>query len=286
MTSRSLSIMGGDLGAAIHPGDSARSPLVHYIAGLVEDMEMPPEGKAPVLSRDEIALVRGWIDQGADWSTPETTVTMEPYMRWITLDGNASVFRQHWGMTEGTSIGLGQVTLTGQTEAGSRVELDGRYLGGDEDHLTRLYLERPGLGYVETGYESWREFGMDTGGHLDGLESSPFRLAKGPYLDHERLWLSAGLAKPDVPTLDFSYEQLNRQGSLATQQWGGVPVGDFDSRAIHPATKRIDEQVHRISLRAEHEIGETLIEDAMTIEFGDTATSRGHAEFSLSLIHI
>ena len=55
---------GGDLGAAIHPGDSARSPLVHYIAGLVEDMEMPPEGKAPVLSRDEIALVRGWIDQG------------------------------------------------------------------------------------------------------------------------------------------------------------------------------------------------------------------------------
>ena len=112
------------------------------------------------------------------------------------------------------------------------------------------------------------------------MESSPFRLAKGPYLDHERLWLSAGLAKPDVPMLDFSYEQLNRQGRLATQQWGGVPVGDFDSRAIHPATKRIDEQVHRLSLRAEHEIGETLIEDSLTIEFGDTATSRGHAEFS------
>ena len=37
---------------------------MHYIAGLVEDMEMPPEGKAPALSRDEIALVRGWIDQG------------------------------------------------------------------------------------------------------------------------------------------------------------------------------------------------------------------------------
>ena len=280
MTGRSLALMGGDTGAAIHSGDSARSPMVHYIAGLVEDMEMPPEGKAPALSRDEIAMVRGWIDQGANWSTPETTVTVEPYMRWITLDGNASVFRRHWGMTEGTSIGLGQVTLTGQTETGSRVELDGRYLGGDEDHLTRLYLEHPGLGYVEAGYESWREFGMDTGGHLDGMEASPFRLAKGPYLDHERLWLSAGLAKPDVPTLDFSYEQLNRQGRLATQQWGGVPVGDFDSRAIHPATKRIDEQVHRISLRAEHEIGETLIEDALTIKFGDTATSRGHAEFS------
>ncbi len=280
LTTRNAAVEGGDTGAAIHPGDSGRSPLVHYIAGLVEDMEMPPEGKAPALSRDEIALVRGWVDQGAMWSAPETIVTTEPYMRWITLDGNASVFRQHWGMTDGTSIGLGQVTVTGQTEAGSRVELDGRYLGGDEDHLTRLYLERPGLGYVEAGYESWREFGMDTGGYLSGMESSPFRLAKGPSLDHGRFWLAAGLAKPDVPKLDITYEKLSRGGQLVTQQWGGVPAGEFDTRAIFPATKLVDERVDRISIRAEHEIGETRIEDALTVEFGDTTTSRGHAEFS------
>ena len=280
MTSREATMRGGEVGVAVYPGESGRSPLVHYIAGLVEDMEMPPEGKAPALSRAEIALVRGWIDQGTKWPQPETTVTVEPYLRWVTLDGNESAFRRHWGMTEGTSIGLGQVAVTGQTTGGSRVELDGRYISGDEDHLTRLSVERPGLGYVEAGYESWREFGLDTGGYLDGVESSPFRLAKRPSLEHERLWFSAGLAKPDVPSLDFSYEQINREGRLATQQWGGVPVGEFDSRAVYPATKRVDEEVHRFSLRAEHEIGETQVEEALTIEIGDATTSRGHAEFS------
>jgi hypothetical protein len=54
--------------AAIIPGNSAKSPLVHYIADLVVDMEMPPTDKRedyPVLTKDQIGLVRAWIDQGA-----------------------------------------------------------------------------------------------------------------------------------------------------------------------------------------------------------------------------
>ena len=67
MTSRNAAVKGGDSGVAIHPGDSERSPLVHYIAGLVEDMEMPPEGKKdyPKLTKEQVGLVRAWIDQGA-----------------------------------------------------------------------------------------------------------------------------------------------------------------------------------------------------------------------------
>ncbi|MBT3843021.1 MAG: hypothetical protein HOF61_12685, partial [Verrucomicrobia bacterium] len=74
LTSRDSALKGGELGVAILPGDSANSPLVHFIAGLVEDMEMPPEGKAPALSDAEIGLVRGWIDQGAAWAQPIDTV--------------------------------------------------------------------------------------------------------------------------------------------------------------------------------------------------------------------
>ena len=280
LTSRESVLKGGELGVAILPGDSANSPLVHIIAGLVEDTEMPPEGKAPALSREEIGLIRGWIDQGAAWpQLTETVFTIEPMVRHITISGTEEAFRQHWGMTGGLSLGLGQITATGQTKRGANVEFDGRYIGGDEDHLTRLRIDRPGLGYVEVGYESWREFGLGIGGYLDGLEGSPFRLAKAPYLDHERVWLSAGLAKRDAPILDFTYERLGRNGRLATQQWGGVPVGEFETRAIYPATKSVDETIHRLSLRAEHEIGDTLLEDALTIEFGESETERAHAEF-------
>ena len=40
----------------ILPGESAKSPLIHYVARLVEDMEMPPKGKGDPLTRAEVAL--------------------------------------------------------------------------------------------------------------------------------------------------------------------------------------------------------------------------------------
>lgn len=69
--SREAIIRGGESKeAAIVPGDSEKSPLVHYIAGLVPEMEMPPLDKRdrfPALTAGEIALVRAWIDQGVNW---------------------------------------------------------------------------------------------------------------------------------------------------------------------------------------------------------------------------
>jgi hypothetical protein len=54
--------------AAVVPGKSDKSPLVLYVASLVEEMEMPPldkRDKYPPLTKDQIALIRAWIDQGA-----------------------------------------------------------------------------------------------------------------------------------------------------------------------------------------------------------------------------
>jgi hypothetical protein len=67
--SRDAIIKGGESEtAAIVPGKSADSPLIHYVADLVEDMEMPPTDKRdkyPALTKEQIALLRAWIDQGA-----------------------------------------------------------------------------------------------------------------------------------------------------------------------------------------------------------------------------
>ena len=45
LDSRDAALKGGENGVDIFPGDSAKSPLIHFVAGLVEDMEMPPPGK-------------------------------------------------------------------------------------------------------------------------------------------------------------------------------------------------------------------------------------------------
>lgn len=53
---------------SIVKGKSDKSPFVWYIAELVEEMEMPPldkRDKYPAFTKDEIGLVRAWIDQGA-----------------------------------------------------------------------------------------------------------------------------------------------------------------------------------------------------------------------------
>jgi len=61
---------GENFAPAIIPNQSADSPLIKFTAGIVDGMQMPPEGETK-LSADEIGLLRAWIDQGAKWPDPE-----------------------------------------------------------------------------------------------------------------------------------------------------------------------------------------------------------------------
>ena len=59
----------GDSGApAILPGQSAGSRLIQYVSGTDPDgILMPPQDEGQPLSEQQIAVLRRWIDQGADW---------------------------------------------------------------------------------------------------------------------------------------------------------------------------------------------------------------------------
>ena len=58
---------GGDSGKAILPKQSATSPLVLRIVGVGDDERMPPPDEGTPLSDEDVAVIRAWIDQGADW---------------------------------------------------------------------------------------------------------------------------------------------------------------------------------------------------------------------------
>lgn len=63
-------IKGSGDDAPIIPGNSAKSPIVHYASDLVTDSEMPPKDKRdkfPALTKEQISLLRAWIDQGAKY---------------------------------------------------------------------------------------------------------------------------------------------------------------------------------------------------------------------------
>ena len=61
---RQAAMRGGDYGPVIIPGDSAGSKLIRRVVGGDGGLQMPPTGP---LSTEEIAILRAWIDQGADF---------------------------------------------------------------------------------------------------------------------------------------------------------------------------------------------------------------------------
>jgi hypothetical protein len=67
LSSREGALKGGEHGAAIVPGNAQQSKLYRAVAGL-DDIVMPMEG--PKLTASEIAAVKTWIEQGAQWDAP------------------------------------------------------------------------------------------------------------------------------------------------------------------------------------------------------------------------
>lgn len=71
VTSRASLLQGGARGEPmVRAGQGSKSLLVQLVSDQVEDLEMPPVGRRdqfPALSPDEIARLRSWIDQGAEW---------------------------------------------------------------------------------------------------------------------------------------------------------------------------------------------------------------------------
>ena len=61
-------LQGSDQGPVILAGKSAASRLVQVLVGLDQEIGlMPPEGEGTPLTDKQVSLIRGWIDQGANW---------------------------------------------------------------------------------------------------------------------------------------------------------------------------------------------------------------------------
>ena len=63
-------LKGGGEGVSVTPGNLAKSPLIAMVARITEDEElyMPPtdnKAKIPPLTKDQVGLIRAWIEQGA-----------------------------------------------------------------------------------------------------------------------------------------------------------------------------------------------------------------------------
>lgn len=278
LDNRESALKPGDSGANIVPGKSAESPLIHYVAHLVEDMEMPPTGKGDPLTTNEIAVLRAWIDQGVPWgvetSIRSSFVSVSPTVRWITVDGHNSTFREHAWQREGFTAGVEHFEIREVIDARTLALITGRALR--DEYRATLTLERRDLGFIRAGAEEFHKFSSDAGGYYPLFSPSVFALNHDLRLDIGRLWFDLGLTLPDLPRIVFGYEYQYREGEKSTLQWSDVTQGGITKR-IYPAVKRIDEGTHILKVDVSHTIAGFFLENSFRGEFYDLDMSRRNA---------
>jgi hypothetical protein len=284
LDNRESALKGGEHGVDIKPGDSGNSHLIHYVALLVPDMEMPPEGKGEPLTSEQVGLLRAWIDQGASWgevsAEGQLAFSTAMTLRWIGVHGDKEKFREIEGVQDGFGGGVESFSLEQQVTPDEKVTMEGRVLFPDKDILLKLAVDKADVGFVHTGFEQWRRYYDDTGGYYAAFPVPSFNLNQDLHLDIGRAWIDFGLTRPGIPQMVLGYEYQYKEGTKSMLDWGEVngPGG----KDIYPAAKDIHEHTHIIKFDLSHELSEWHVEDNARVEFYDSRTSQNTVKNSLT----
>ena len=275
LTNRELALKGGDQGVAVIPGNSAKSPLIHYVARVVEDMEMPPEGKGEPLTKEQVSLLRAWIDQGAKWKeggdAAQTESKVSMTMGGTAVSGDQAKFRELQWRRDGWYGGIDRFEIQSKPDPDSQVSVFGHAL--PEDYSVSLEAGRSGLGFTRFGWSEFRRYYDDTGGYYAPFGTPAFSLDRNLHLDSGRAWADVGLTLPHWPRMVLGYEYQYREGSKSTLQWGPVSNG-VETRNIYPGFKDISEKVHIIKFDLDHEMGGFQLSESFRGEYHDLETQR------------
>jgi hypothetical protein len=258
--------------------NSAASPLIHYVARLPdvpEDLWMPPEGKAPPLSAEEVALFRAWVDQGIPWTTgkPPAQLNLElaPTVGGTAVHGNESVFREHRWTPDGWNGGLERFELRQELDAQTRIRAEGRALR--DDYRVTLELDRRDLGFVRTGFDRYRKYYSDSGGYFSAFAPPIFALDRDLHLDLGHAWLEVGLTLPRWPRLTLGYDHHYQEGEKSLTSWSPVTQGGV-TRNLFPTSKAVDLETHGLKFNLDHEQYGVRIENDLRVEWTESHTSR------------
>ncbi len=281
LDSREAALKGGSKGIDIIPGQSAKSPLIHFVARIaeVEDEAMPPDGKGEPLSAEQVGRLRAWIDQGVEWPTnalsapPKLEFSVTPSFRFVSVSGNQAKFRERLWMREGFACGAEEFSLKQKVKEDETFTAEGRVLLDEGDYRIKLGLEKTDVGFIRAGYQQYRKYFNDAGG-FDPVAGVPaYDLGQDLHLDLGKAWIDVGLTLPDWPRIVAGYEYQYKRGSESLLQWGDVVGGGADLK-LYPAYEDVREKVQIVKLDVTHDIQGVALEDNFRAEFYDLSTTQ------------
>lgn len=266
---RDALLKGGDEGVSVIPGQSAKSPFIHFVARLVEDMEMPPVGKGEPLTPAQIGLLRAWIDQDVPWggdAPARTRVAVSPTLRYVGVDGDERKFREQHGFREGWNGGLESFSVAHDVSERTRALVTGRALR--DDYAVTLSVERRDLGYLRGGFEAARQWYDGSGGYYAPFTPSQYDLDRDLHLDTGRLWLEGGWTAPFGTQFRVGYEYRFREGEKSLTRW--LPAfNGAEAKRFLPNAKDIDETLHVLRLDVTHEWETLRLANSLRYDLND-----------------
>jgi hypothetical protein len=221
---KAAALKGGRSGAVIIPRESANSRLIRLVAGVSADKKVMPPGGAR-LTATEVGLLRGWIDQGAEWTETSSSAAPRP-SHWsfqkITHPDPPAVRNHTWARNAIDNFILAKLeseSIAPSPEASKstlirRVSLDltGLPPSPDEvrafladnrpdayEHLVDRLLDSPHYG------EKWGRYWLDLARYADsdGYEKDRTR----PWAWRYRNWVIDAFNR-DLPFDEFTIEQI------------------------------------------------------------------------------
>lgn len=277
-------LRGGDGGPVVVISNSAASRLIHAVArlpGVPEDLWMPPEGKTPPLSAEEVGLLRAWIDQGLPWDVSTSPVThrieLAVGLGWLGGSGPGSVLRSRWQEPDGWNGGLEDLFWSYESLERGRFTLRARALRDD----ARLEFDGRWVpwGWLRAGVSQFRRYDTELGDWPWGAGPWVGALDRAPTLDVGGSWLELGLDRPEWPRLSLGYEHLYREGTRSSTVWSAGP-DPADRRLLWPALLRLEEDAHVLRFQVRHEVGGWRLEDELRVQWTDARTRRTNALYN------
>ncbi len=282
LDTRDAVLRGGTGGPVILLGRSAESRLIHAVARLDAETQMPPPGKGEPLTAEQVGKLRAWIDQGAKWDEaafsrqPKIEFSVAPAIRAISVSGNEAKFREHTGLRPGISGGAASFSYAQQLDADTRFSLSGHALSREEDYAVKLSLDRGDVGFIRAEFEQWRRYYDDTGGTYTPFATPSLRLGRELFMDGGRAAFDVGLTLPNWPRVTLGYEFQFRDGAQSTLHWGDSTQAGV-VRNIYPSLRFVDEQTHILKLDLEHDWRGTHLESKARAEFYALSTRKEQA---------
>jgi len=274
LTSREAALKGGTKGVDIISGQSAKSPLIHFVARMVPDMEMPPEGKGTSLTPEQIGLLRAWIDQGVVWAPgePELELLASASLTagFTTVNGNKEKFRELNWQREGWNRGLEEFELTQKNGDGSKVTSAGHILR--DDYKVTLEASKNDLGFARFGWSQYRKYYDGSGGVNSLISSSPIELNTDLHKDIGKASAEVGLTLPNWPKFMLGYEQQWQEGTESTLEWGSVSEGTNIAK-VYPAFKTVSERTHILKFDADYDVADWRFTDSFRGEWYKLSTT-------------